>query len=103
MANITEEEVRQIIREELSFMIKNNSLVFPSPIRLADNVHISCSGVNGSKFGTTNKDKIAFYGATPVVQSGAISSPSGGLTVDSQARSAIDVIRIALQNFGITA
>jgi hypothetical protein len=33
----------------------------------------------------------------------AITSPSGGATIDTQARTAIDAIRVALQNMGITS
>lgn len=57
----------------------------------------------GVSLGSSTTQKISLYGKTPIVQQGAISSPSGGTTVDSQARSAIDSIRTALTNIGITA
>ena len=44
---------------------------------------------------------IGFYGVTPVKRPGAIASPSGGATVDSQSRTAIDSIRTTLQSLGL--
>jgi len=65
--------------------------------------NIQLAKLNGTKIGTAADQKIGFYGKTPVVQASAITSPSGGLTVDGPARSAIDSIRVALTNIGITA
>lgn len=46
---------------------------------------------------------VSLYGETPVTQAAAITAPSGGATVDSQARTAINSILTALTNIGITA
>lgn len=46
--------------------------------------------------------KIGVYGVTSVVQASAISAPSGGATVDAEARTAINSLRTAIKNFGIT-
>lgn len=46
--------------------------------------------------------KFAVGGNTPVAKAAAIASPSGGATVDGAARTAIDLIRTALTNVGIT-
>lgn len=45
---------------------------------------------------------VGLYGVTPVARAGAITAPSGGATVDSEARTAINSIRTAIKNFGIT-
>ena len=48
--------------------------------------------------------KIAFFGGnTPVAQQTAISSPSGGSNIDSEARTAINSIITKLQTLGLTA
>lgn len=47
--------------------------------------------------------KIGFYGETPIAQQSAISAPSGGITQDAEARTAINSIRTALTNIGITS
>ena len=48
-----------------------------------------------------NDDKMGFFGTTPVVQQDTISSPSGGDTTDTQARSAIGSILTVLINLGL--
>jgi len=46
---------------------------------------------------------LGFYAVTPVVQAGAITAPTGGAIQDAEARTAINSIRTALTNIGITA
>jgi hypothetical protein len=47
--------------------------------------------------------RVGFNGAPPQGKAAAITSPSGGATVDAQARTAIDAIRTVLKNAGLTA
>lgn len=47
--------------------------------------------------------KVGFFGAEPVKKQSAITSPSGGGTVDTQARTAIDSIRTVLTTLGLTS
>lgn len=47
--------------------------------------------------------KVGFYNKTPIAQHGAITSPSGGATIDSEARTAINSIITVIKNIGITA
>lgn len=58
-------------------------------------------GSTGINIGSTG-GKVGLYGETPVVQSGAISAPTGGVTVDAEARNAINTIITDLKNIGIT-
>jgi hypothetical protein len=46
---------------------------------------------------------VGVFGATPVTKAAAITPPTGGGTVDSQARTAINALITVIQNFGITA
>lgn len=93
----------QVLENILSQLVKSDKYYFGKHITLADGLNISISTGTGTKMGTATGQKISVYGVTPVIQAGAISSPSGGATVDAQARIAIDSIRTALTNFGITA
>lgn len=62
---------------------------------------------NGSSLGSTG-DLMSVYGEPPVAQAAAISAPSvpGAAYVQAEAQSAVNAInniRNALQNFGVTA
>lgn len=58
-------------------------------------------GASGLRLGDT-KGKIGVYGVNPVVRAATITTPTGGATIDSQARSSIGEIKTVLTNFGIT-
>jgi len=93
----------QLLENLLFAVVKSDKYYFAKHLVLADGLIIKGSTGTGNKIGNGTTEKWSVYGVTPVVQAGAISSPSGGATVDSQARSAIDSIRTALTGFGITA
>ena len=98
-----EQKIRQIIQEELAKFIASDRYVFQKHLQIFDGRNIQLGRSTGTSIGTATTQKLSVYGETPVVQAGAISAPSGGLTVDSEARTAINSIRTALTNFGITA
>ena len=77
-------------------------------MQFADGVSIQTGLTEGLKIGMTTSEKIGLHGVTPVVQAGAISAPStpsvGYVQAEAaSAKTAIDAIRTALTNFGITA
>ena len=51
---------------------------------------------------STFSGKVGFYSKVPVSQQGAVTSPTGGTTVDAEARIAIGQIKTALYNLGLT-
>lgn len=57
----------------------------------------------GNNIGKTTSTKIGFYGVTPVDQPVTISDPSGGSTVDAEARTAINALIDRLQELGLIA
>ena len=59
--------------------------------------------VTGTKIGTATNQLLGFYGVTPVNQPDTISDPSGGTTVDSEARTAINALIDRLQELGLIA
>jgi hypothetical protein len=87
-----ETQVRQIIREELAFMIKNKKLVFPFPIQILDGNDITLGKTVGTRLGSSTDQKLAFLGSTPRVRAplGVIIQPTGGTTVDNEARARIN-------------
>ncbi len=79
---------------------------FPSRMVLTkklvmQNNDIDTEGTTGTRIGNSGS-KLSLYGVAPVVQKAAISAPAGGSTVDSEARTAINLIRTALKDIGIT-
>ena len=91
------------LEDRLNKLEKSNRFVFEKDIEMSNGRNFQFSTSTGTKIGTGTTQKIGFFNKTPVVQQSAISSPSGGATVDSQSRSAIDSIRTALINLGLTA
>ena len=65
------------------------------------NGDVKTNNINGIKFGATG-GKTSVNGATPIVRAGAITAPTGGATIDAEARTAINSIRTVLTNFGLT-
>jgi len=59
--------------------------------------------VGGTKIGTGTSQLLAFWGTTPISQPATISDPSGGSTVDSESRTAINTIIDRLQAIGLIA
>ncbi|MCB9913451.1 MAG: hypothetical protein H6827_10675 [Planctomycetes bacterium] len=53
--------------------------------------------------GADATQKIGFRGATPTVQAAHLPDPSGGTTVDAEARAAIGAILVALEGKGLVA
>lgn len=49
------------------------------------------------------KTKVGFYKKVPISQQSAISAPTGGDPIDTEARTAINSIRAVLTAFGFTA
>jgi hypothetical protein len=74
-----------------------------APLVFENDVHIVLRTGNGSKIGTGTTQKLAFWNATPVAQPAHIADPSGGATVDTEARTAINAILAWQATLGLTA
>jgi hypothetical protein len=100
---MTEEQVRQIIRDELANIFKTDRIVFDKKIQILDNLNIQLGRRNGTSIGMAADQLLSVYGVTPVNQGDAITNPSGGLTVDSEARNALTSLLNRIRDFGIIA
>lgn len=78
----------------------NDRFLLIKPLAL-QNTDIKIYGTTGTKIGGS-KDKLSVYGVAPITQQAAIAAPSGGTTIDTQARATEVLIIAALKNFGIT-
>lgn len=100
---MTEEQIRQIIRDELYSFMMNDKFVFNRNLNILDARNIILGGTAGTQIGTASTQKLGFYGATPVDQPATVNDPSGGVTVDSAARTAIEALIDRLQELGLIA
>ena len=57
----------------------------------------------GLQIGGASTDELGFFGATPVDQPATVADPSGGSTVDTEARAAIAAVIDRLQELGLIA
>lgn len=90
--------------ENLIFnLIRTNKYKFSKNIEMQDGRNIELNTGTGTRIGTATGQKIGFFNKTPIVQVSAISAPTGGATIDAEARTAINSIRTALTNLGLTA
>lgn len=70
---------------------------------LADGMAFVFGATTGTKIGTGATQKIGFWNATPVVQPSAVADPSGGATVDTEARAAVADLLSRLRTLGLIA
>ena len=103
-----EMRVREIIKEELSSLLKIDRYVFEKLIQIADGRNIQLSPGTGTKIGTAIGQKIGFLGKSPVSQQTTVTAPSGGGSsstdaIDISGRTAINQIKAILTAFGFTA
>jgi hypothetical protein len=96
-----EQKMRQVVREELAFMIKNKKLVFPFPIQILDGNDITIGQTVGTRIGSTGS-KIGFFGATPIPKTaqGVLIQRTGGATQDAEARAGVADINYFLAQYG---
>ena len=95
------EEVIKIIREELSNILKIDRYVFDKHLQILNARNIQFGRTNGTQIGTASDQLLAFYGTTPVDQPDTIADPSGGATVDAEARTSIRTILDRLEELGL--
>ena len=99
---MTPDQVRTIIRQELTGLLASDRFIFQKHIQILDGKNIQLAQGTGTKIGTSATQKVGFFGATPVDQAAHISDPAGG-TADTQARAAINSILDVLQDLGFMA
>jgi hypothetical protein len=71
-------------------------------IAMGDN-NISCGTTTGMKIGTATTQKLGFWNKAPVVQPAAVADASGGATVDTEARTALNALLARLRTTGLIA
>jgi hypothetical protein len=103
---MTNEELKNeidILKRRLDAYEHSDRFIMSKTFQLMDGRNIQLGKGTGTKIGTEATQKIGFFGVSPVAQQGHISAPSGGVTVDGQARGAINAALTALAALGFIA
>lgn len=105
---MNEEMIKKLIRQELAQIFGIDKYTFTRDMQIANGRNIQIGKSVGTSIGTESTQRLSVYGEIPVVQAGAISAPNSqtGSYVQADAQSivtAVNSIRTALTNFGITA
>lgn len=74
---MTPEEVKQIVKNELSNILKLDRYVFDKHLQLLDKRNIQIGRTTGTKIGTATDQKLGFYGKTPVDQPATVANSGG--------------------------
>jgi len=98
---MTEEQVREIIRQEMQMFFKTDRVLFPKHMQIMDGRNIQLGKTTGTKIGTETTQKLGFYNATPVAQQTLADVAAGGGDSDGTARSKINAVIDVLQAIGI--
>lgn len=98
-----EQQIRQIIRDELSWLIKNDRLVLTKPVQLMDGNHIVLGKTLGGSIGSAPDQKLAFFGSTGATQAAFVDNPSGGAVIDQNCRNFAASVRDAFAQYGLMA
>lgn len=81
----------------------SDRIIVEKLLQILDGRNIQGGTLTGTQIGTAANQKFGFFGQTPIIQPNAISSPSGGSTIDTQARTAIVALITALVDLGLIA
>lgn len=105
---MNDDKVRQIIKEELAYLIRNDRFTFNKLIQVLDGRNIQLGRTTGTKIGTGTDQLLGFYGTTPVDQPTAApyANDQGGTYNQTDVQSittAVNAVIDRLQELGLTA
>ena len=90
---MNEQQVREIIRQELAFML-GDKYVFSQLTQVLDGRNFQFGRTTGTKIGTENTQKISLFGVTPVVQPSNVTNASATIgSVTSQLNDLLSRLR----------
>lgn len=102
-----EERVQQLEREvdelrrTISILFFSDRYIFSRDIEMQGGRNIQLSTNTGTQIASASNQLLGFWGTTPVDKPATVSDPSGGVTQDAEARTAIIAIIDRLQESGL--
>jgi hypothetical protein len=98
----------ELLENFVADFVYSDRYISQKHFQFIDGKNIQLAKSTGTQIGTAADQKLAFHGATPVVQASAISAPTSPGATYSQAEAssvvvAVNSIRTVLANKGLTA
>ena len=93
----------QYLEDIIGAMVASDRYLIQRDLQLFDGRDIQLALGRGTKIGTSTSQKLGFWNVTPVDQPATVADPSGGVTVDAEARTAIIAVIDRLQESGMIA
>ena len=95
--------IKDTIRTELDQLSADDRFVFRRNLEIENGNNIEVGRRYGSKICTDIEQKLAFWDSTPVNRPVKADDPTGGATVDTQARNAVIFLIDRLEELGLIA
>lgn len=91
----------QALEDRLAVLDRTSSFTMYKTLQMLDGRNVQTGKDNGTILATEATQKLGFWGTTPYAQLAAPSNPSGGTTVDSEARTALISLLNKLKLYGL--
>jgi hypothetical protein len=92
-----------LIEKQLSDFIASDKYIFEKHLQMFDGKGIQTGRTTGTRIATASDQLLGFYGLSPVDQPAAVPYPTGGGTVDADARQAVQRVIDRLRELGLIA
>lgn len=74
---LTEQRIREIIREELAGLLKSDRYTFEKLVQFLDGRNVQFGTTTGTKIGTATGQKLSLWNVTPVIQPSSTGEATG--------------------------
>lgn len=97
---LLESQVQQL-KKLVNDLVFSDRYVMEKDLQLFNGRNIIIGRTTGTIIGTDTDQKLGFFGKTPVDKPETVTAPSGGTTIDAEARTAVNTTIDRLQELGL--